>query len=213
MFARYKLSTGRQVFRVFNYFFLVFLGLVTLYPFWFVIQSSFSDPTFRMALFWPRGFFYINYWLVFTTEGIGMAYVITILRVIAAVPLMLVVTGAAAFALTRKELKGRKLIITYYFITMFISGGLIPFYMLLKTVGLLNTFWVYVFPVLFSVWTMMAMETSHDEDLLPGVARRAGGGRPNRRGELREDISSDHHAALATDDRNVGLVPSGMALE
>ena len=160
MFARYKLSTGRQVFRVFNYFFLVFLGLVTLYPFWFVIQSSFSDPTFRMALFWPRGFFYINYWLVFTTEGIGMAYVITILRVIAAVPLMLVVTGAAAFALTRKELKGRKLIITYYFITMFISGGLIPFYMLLKTVGLLNTFWVYVLPVVFSVWTMIVMKTS-----------------------------------------------------
>ncbi len=131
-----------------------------LYPFWFIIQASFADPTYRIALFWPREFFYYNYWLVFTSKGLGRAYLITVLRVLVAVPLMLMVTGSAAFALTRRELKGRRLIITYYFITMFVSGGLIPFYMLLKTVGLLNTFWVFVFPVIFSVWTMIVMKTS-----------------------------------------------------
>ena len=160
MLSGHRFSTSERIFRGCNYSFLALLGLVTLYPFWFIIQASFSDPTFRIAMFWPKDFFYINYWLVFTNEGIGRAYLMTVLRVVAAVPLMLVVTGATAFALTRKELKGRKLIITYYFITMFVSGGLIPFYMLLKTVALLDTFLVFIVPTVFSVWTMIVMKTS-----------------------------------------------------
>ena len=160
MVSGYRSAIGRRTFRIANYSLLALLGLVTLYPFWFVIQASFTDPVYRISYFWPKGFFYHNYYLMFTTEGLGQAYLITILRVVAAVPLMLVVTGSAAFALTRRELKGRKLIITYYFITMFVSGGLIPSYMLLKTIGLLDTFWVYVVPVVFSVWTMIVMKTS-----------------------------------------------------
>ena len=161
----HRRSPTEQVFRVVIYLLLAVLGIVTLYPFWFTIQASLTDPVERISLFWPRSFFYINYWLVFVHSGnwgtsIWNAYMITILRVVVAVPLMLLATGAAGFALTRKELRGRKIIIMYYFITMFVSGGLIPLYMLIKTVGLLNTFWVYVFPVVFSVWTMIVMKTS-----------------------------------------------------
>ncbi len=157
---RYKSAKGEKAFKVVNYLFLALLSFVTVYPFWFIIQASVTDPVFKMSLLWPREFFYHNYWLVVTHEGLGRAYLVTVLRVLTAVPLMLVVTGSAAFALTRQELMGRKLIITYYFITMFVSGGLIPFYMLLKTVGLLDTFWVFVFPTVFSVWTMIVMKTS-----------------------------------------------------
>ncbi len=160
MLYGHRYSVGERIFRTCNYGFLALIGLATLYPFWFIIQASFSDPTYRITMFWPRDFFYRNYWLVFTSEGLGRAYLVTVVRVLVAVPLMLLVTGSTAFALTRRELKGRKLIITYYFITMFVSGGLIPFYMLLKTIGLLNTFWVFVFPVMFNVWTMIVMKTS-----------------------------------------------------
>ena len=153
-------SSAEQAFRIANYLFLALLGVATLYPFWFIIQASFTDPIFKLSLLWPKGFYYANYWIVFTTEGIGLAYFMTILRVVVAVPLMIAVTGATAFALTRQELKGRKLIISYYFITMFVSGGLIPYYMLLKTIGLIDTFWVFVFPMIFSVWTMIVMKTS-----------------------------------------------------
>ena len=156
----FRITTGERVFRVCNYVFLALLAFVTLYPFWYIIQSSLTDPVFRFSLFWPKGAYWGNYWLVFTTEGLGRSYIITVLRVITAVPMMLLVTGAAAFALTRRELKGRKIIIFYYFIPMFISGGLIPYYMLLKTIRLLNTFWVFVFPMVFSVWTMIVMKTS-----------------------------------------------------
>ena len=160
MVSRYRISVSEKTFRCFNYVFLALLAFVTIFPFWFAIQASFTDPTTKMGLFWPREYFYQNYWLVFTTDGLGRAYLITVLRVLVAVPPMLIVTGSAAFALTRKELKGRKVIIFYYFITMFISGGLIPFYMVLKTVGLLDSFWVFVFPTIFSVWTMIVMKTS-----------------------------------------------------
>lgn len=156
----YRLSTGERIARIGIYLLLALLALVTLYPFWFVIQASLTDTMYKIRFFWPEGFYYGGYWVVFNTEGIGRAYLITILRVAAAVPLTMLVTAAAAFALTRKELKGRKAIILYYFITMFVSGGLIPFYMLLKTIGLLDTFWVFVFPVVFSVWTMIVMKTS-----------------------------------------------------
>ena len=151
---RYRLTVGESAFKVVNYTFLALLGAVTLYPFWYVIMVSFSDPVLGTnAYFWPKEFYYANYWLVFTTHGIGRAYVVTVLRVAAAVPLMLLVTGSTAFGLTRKEMIGRKVIILVFFITMFFGGGLIPYYMVLKTVGLLNTFWVYVFPAAFSVWT------------------------------------------------------------
>ncbi len=160
MVKRFQLTTTEMIFRVVNYLLLALLAVATLYPFWFIIQASVTDPLYRFSIFWPEGVYYGNYWLVFNTDGIGQAYLITVLRVIVAVPLMLMVTGAAAFALTRRELKGRKLIIFYYFITMFVGGGLIPYYMLLKTVRLLDTFWVFVFPVIFSVWTMIVMKTS-----------------------------------------------------
>ena len=151
MLHGYRYSVSERIFRICDYGLLGLLGLLTIYPFWYIIQASFGDPTYKTALCWPRGFFYHSYWLIFTSEGLGRANSITVLRVLVAVPLMLMVTGAAAFALTRKELKSRRIIITYYFITMFINGGLIPLYMLLKTVGLLNAFWVFVFPVVFGV--------------------------------------------------------------
>ena len=157
---RFRVSAGEKTFRLINYTVLALLGLITIYPFWYVIQASVTDPVNRFSIIWPRGFYYGNYWLVFNTEGIGRAYFITVMRVLAAVPLMLMVTGAAAFALTRRELKGRKIIISYYFITMFIGGGLIPFYMLLKTVGLLDNFLVFILPSVFGVWTMIIMKTS-----------------------------------------------------
>ena len=211
--TRYHYSAGEKAFRAINYLFLLALALVTLYPFWYIVQASFSDPLYRRSLFWPKGFFYGNYWTVFKTEGIARAYLVTVLRVALAVPLMLTVTGCAAFALTRKELKGRKAIIFYYFITMFVSGGLVPYYMLLKTIGLLDTFWVFVIPTVFSVWTMMAMETSHDENVLSGITGRVGGGRIDRWGQLRQDLLPDHSAALGPDDHNLGAVSGRVALE
>ena len=157
----YRLSRGQKIFNVVNCVFLLLLACVCFYPFWFVIIASLSEPTqMNTTYIWPKEFYIKNYWIVFGTTGILRAYLISVLRVAIAVPLMLLVTGAAAFVLSRKELMFRRTIIIYFFITMFFSGGLIPYYLTVKTVGLLNTFWVYVVPVLFSVWSMIVMKTS-----------------------------------------------------
>ncbi len=160
MVAGYRLTTSERLFGIGNHLFLTLFALATLYPFWFVLQGSFTDPAFPLSFLWPKGFYYANYQQVFSATGIGRAYLITVARVAVAVPLTLIVTGGAAFALTRPEFVGRNAVILLFFITMFISGGLIPFYMVLRSVGLINSFLVYVIPVVFNVWMMIVMKTS-----------------------------------------------------
>ena len=157
----YRLSTGQNVFRTANCVFLFLLACITFYPFWYTIVASLSEPMMMNTTYlWPRELYIKNYWIVFSTEGILRAYLISVLRVVVAVPAMLMVTGAAAFVLSRREMMFRRTIIIYFFITMFFAGGLIPYYMTIKTVGLLNRFLVYVIPAMFSVWTMIVMKTS-----------------------------------------------------
>ena len=159
---RHLRTTPERLFTVANHVLLSLFALATIYPFWYIIQVSFTDPLYeyRFSLLWPRGFYYANYAKVFGSSGIGLAYLISALRVVVGVPIMIMVTGAAAFALTQKNLVFRKTIIFYYFITLFVSGGLIPQFMVYRSLGLLDTFWVYVFPLMFSVWTMIVMKTS-----------------------------------------------------
>ena len=159
---RLALSRGEKVFRLFNCGFLILLSLVTLYPFYYVAILSLSDPTLPSPYFWVNAadLYTMNYQVVFTEPGLGRAYFISVARVALGVPLMLIVTGCAAFALTKKTLKLRTPIILFFLFTMFFGGGLIPYYMLLKTLGMLNTFWVLVIPGVFSIWTMIVTKTS-----------------------------------------------------
>ena len=162
--ATYRLTRGEKAFRAANYLFLALFGLATLYPFWYVVQGSFSDPAFNLRFLWPRGeLYYANYHQVFSSTGIGNAYLISVARVVVAVPLTILITGAAAFALTRHEMWGRKAIIVLFFITMFFNGGLIPLFLVLRSLGLIDRFLVYVLPVVFNVWMMIVMKTSFQQ--------------------------------------------------
>ena len=156
----FKLSGGELAFKICNYSFLAILAVITFYPFYFILLTSFEHPDSMMiTYFWPKRFFYANYYLVLGTPGIWWSFLISVLRLATAVPAMLLVTSAAAFVLSRKEMLFRTPIIIYFFITMFYGGGLIPFYLTVKAVGLYNSFLVYVIPTIFSVWTMIIMKT------------------------------------------------------
>ena len=175
----YRRTPSETLFRAGNYALLAFLGAVTFYPFWYLVVNSLSDPVAGVdAMLWPKEFYWANYWIVADTPGVWRALGITVLRVATGVPLMLVVTGTAAFALTRRELLGRKIIILFFFLSIFFEVGLIPYYMVLRAFGLLNTFWVYVIPAGFSVWTMIVMKTSFQglPDGLTEAARMDGAG-------------------------------------
>jgi ABC-type sugar transport system, permease component len=108
---------------------------------------------------WPRDFTTANYRVIFTMGGVSQALFISIMRVIAAVPLHLLVTSMCAYALSRKEMSYKNFFITVFFITIIFSGGLIPYYLLLSSLGLLNNFAVYIIPGLFSVWDFIVFKT------------------------------------------------------
>lgn len=157
-----KLSRGEKAFRAANYLLLSALAFSMLYPFWHVLVLSLNDgmDTASGGIFWwPRVFTLANFRAVFADSAILNAYKITVLRTSIGTTGSILFTAAVAFGLSRKELPGRNFIIGLIFVTMLFGGGLIPYYLLLRGLHLLNTFWVFVIPGLFSVWNMIVMKT------------------------------------------------------
>lgn len=104
-----------------------------------------------------QNFTLINYEIVLGNEIIRQSYLITIARTVIGTFAGLIVTLLVAFGLSYRGLPLRSTILGYILLTMLFSGGLVPFYIQLNNLGLINTFWVYIFPGLFSVWNMFVM--------------------------------------------------------
>lgn len=137
---------------------MVLFTLICLYPFWYVIVGSFnsgSDYLRGGVLFWPREFSLENYQVVMVDSRLWIGFRVTIVRTIVTTICHLLFTSMVAYAMSRNDLPGRTAIYWYFMLTMFFGGGLIPFYLLLKQLRLLNTFWVYVIPNMFSVYNMI----------------------------------------------------------
>lgn len=139
---------------------LALLCVSVLYPFLYMLAISLNegaDAAKGGVYIWPRSFTTINYEIVLGNEVIRHAYLITIGRTIVGTIGGLLVTLLTAYGLSYRKLPLRGTILGYILITMLFNGGLIPFYIQLNNLGLLNTFWVYIFPGLFSAWNMFVM--------------------------------------------------------
>lgn len=137
-----RMSTGDRLFVGVNNALLVIAFVILLYPLIFVISASISDP--RMVnsgevLLWPKGLNLDGYKKIFQYSDIWLGYLNTLFYTVVGTTLNLAVTIPCAYALSRKEMKGRGIMMTFIMITMYFSGGLIPIYMNLKSFGLLNT--------------------------------------------------------------------------
>ena len=108
---------------------------------------------------YPRVPTLANYRQVFTNPMIWKAYGITFARTFVGAAAGLVITGALAFGLSRKNLAGRKFYTFFCLIPMYFGGGLIPTYFLIRNLGLTNTFWVYIIPNLVNIWNMILMRS------------------------------------------------------
>lgn len=136
--------------------------LVTLYPLIFVISASFSNPDEIAAgniVLFPRGWTLDGYALVFEDESIWTGYRNTIFYTISGTALNMFFTLPCAYALSRRDLKGRGLIMKLFTFTMFFSGGMIPTYFAMKSFGFLNTVWAMLFPGLVSVSNLIIART------------------------------------------------------
>lgn len=141
-------SVGEYIFDVFNYIFLFLLIIITLYPCWYVLVASMSDPVKIYGsggiLLWPQGFATYSYGEVLKSSQIWNGYRNTIFYVLVGGALSVYLTITAAFALTRKNLPGKNIILFLIMFTMYFSGGLIPSYLVVKGLGLIDTPWVMV---------------------------------------------------------------------
>lgn len=151
---------------------IVLVLLAVIYPLWFIVIASFSDPravaTGQVTLL-PRGVGFGGYSLILQDGRIWTGYRNTVIYAVLGTALNLVVTLPAAFAMSRREFKPRRIIMFLFAFTMFFGGGLIPSYLLIKQLGLLNTMWVFILPGAFSVFNMIIarsfFETSIPEEL------------------------------------------------
>ncbi len=147
-------------FDVLIYAVLILFGLITLYPFVFTLAGSFNDAMdydYGGVWLFPREFTFASYEVVFTDSRIYGAFFITTAITVIGTVTGLLFTSCVAYALSRRSLRGSKFFWIINMIPMFISGGMIPMYMLIQFSGLYNTFMVYILPGLYSVFNMIIL--------------------------------------------------------
>lgn len=146
-----KKSPASRTFDAVNYIFLALLTLSCLLPIIHVLALSLSDKASTGAnavLFWPKGFNLASYQMIFEEPAFIRSFFLTVLRTVAGTLLSLVLTILAAYPLSKetKEIRGRNFIMGYFLIPMLIGGGLVPTFMLISNLRLIDTFWVLILP-------------------------------------------------------------------
>ncbi len=155
---RNKVSNG--VFFFFIYGGYVLYGLLILYPVYYIVINSVNARLlYGPALYWPAKTHIGNYVMVFSDKTIMWSLTLSAIRVAVGVALAVVVNSMCAFALRRRTLKFRSFYLTYFLIPMIFAGGLIPVYLNLKMLGLLDTFFVFIFPSLFTFYYVIILMT------------------------------------------------------
>lgn len=157
-----KLSAGDRVLVTVIYILLAILAFLSFYPFWNAAVISFNNGTDTMrggVTFWPRQFSLENYSVVFQDSRLINGFVISVLRTVIGTFTSIAATAIFAYGMSKSELMGRKFYMVFCIITMYFSGGLIPSFLLIRELGMFNSFWVMVIPGLISVWNMIIFRT------------------------------------------------------
>lgn len=165
-------SRGEKTFQFFLYLFSVIIIVAVVYPLYFVVIASFSDPSaVASGQVWvvPKGFTLDGYKELFNHNEIWIGYKNTILYTLVGTLIGMGVNICAAYSLSRKDLVGRKFFMLMFVFTMFFNGGLVPTFLTIKDFNLYNTFWVMVLPFSVSIYNIIVartfFETSIPEDL------------------------------------------------
>lgn len=150
----------------FIYGFLGFLFVVTFLPFWQIIVLSFNDGHDSLrggVMLWPRKLTWESYATVLRDPAILRSTRITVLRTIIGVPSSVLCMAMLAYPLSKGDLLGRRPINLFFIFTMYFSGGLVPQYMVMKSLGLIDRFGVFIFPSLVVVFWMILIRTFMQE--------------------------------------------------
>ena len=135
---------------------------ITIYPMWYVIIMSISDPVVAAGsgvTFWPSGFYLGSYQIILREMEFWLSARNSVLYVLVGLALMLVTTLLVAYPLTRPNLKGRKACVIFLLIPMYFSGGMIPSFILITKLGLYNTPWATILPGAYGIWNIILCKT------------------------------------------------------
>ncbi|GGI46399.1 sugar ABC transporter permease [Paenibacillus marchantiophytorum] len=165
-----KQSFGDKMFVFIVHALLILVLITVLYPLVFVLIASISDPGKVVngeIWLWPEGITFHGYEKVFRNKDILTGYANTILYTLLGTCVNLIMTICAAYPLSRKELYGRSFVTALFVFTLFFSGGLIPTYLLVKKLGMVNTMWALIIPNAVAVWNIIIMRTFFQQSI-PG---------------------------------------------
>ena len=169
-------TVGDKVFYAINGFFFALVALIILYPLYFIIIAAISDPDAVLAgsvVLYPVKVTFDGFAKIMQRSDVWRGYLNTIIYTALTVVLSLIVTIPAGWALSRKTLPGKKLFMIYFIIPMFFGGGLIPFYNVMSSLGLVNTMWAVILPSILSVWNLFMTKTFFESSIPNGLIEAA----------------------------------------
>lgn len=156
----YQSSLGSRIFDTANAIFMILFCISILFPIWDMIVQSFSLPehiTYLSVNLWPREWTLSAYRYVFSDATVLSAAGMTFARTVVGTLLHLAITCFAAYAMTMSDMPGRRFFIIYFLIPMFVGAGLIPSYLNMRALGLIDNFLVYVIPGSFSMYNAIVI--------------------------------------------------------
>lgn len=159
-FKKYK--AGDWVFEILNVFIMLAVCIVCLYPFWQMLMISLNDPIDAARgdiYFYPRQFSLESYKAVFQNEMLGSAFLVTVARTVIGTATSLLATSLLAYGLSKSKLMFNKGYTIFALITMFFSGGTIPYFIVMEALGFVDNFLVYILPMLISVWNVIILKS------------------------------------------------------
>lgn len=155
-----KEDLDSRIFNTINIILLCICTVIIVVPLWNVVISSLSSGKALAEggfIFWSPEFSLENYRAVLKDETIGLAFLVSLAKTFIGVITHVFFCAMIGYGLSKKYIRGRKLYVAMGVITMFFSGGMIPTYLLIKSLGLLNSFWVYIIPALFSYYDVVIL--------------------------------------------------------
>jgi putative aldouronate transport system permease protein len=159
-------TRGGRIFDAANYVFLAVIGILTLLPFVYVFAGSFAteaEITRRPFFIWPEQFTVGSYEYIFSTQAFTRALVTTVLVTAVGTVVQLILTVTMAYPLAKRNLRGRQLILSLVIFAMVFSGGMIPTFLLVKDLGLLNSYWALILPAAINPFSLIIIKNFFQE--------------------------------------------------
>lgn len=164
-YKRFNTPLGR-IFDVFNYLFLGLLALIMLLPFLYILAGSFAteaEITARPFFIWPKEFTIASFEFIFSTPTFIRSLIVTIGVTIIGTLVQLLFTFTMAYPLSRRRLGGRNFFLNLVIFAMLFSGGMIPTFLVVKSLGLLNSYWALILPAAISPFNLMIIKNFFQE--------------------------------------------------